>query len=177
MHFNIRQEIAKDHQAVFALTEKAFAEEAMSDHREQFLVERLRKSPAFLPELSLVALAQKEVVGHILLTKIMINDGEKAFPSLALAPVSVHPNFQGQGIGGKLILAAHERARALGFTSIVLIGHENYYPRFGYERAEKFGIDLPFPAPPENCLAIALVEGGLAGVGGMVAYPSAFFEE
>ncbi|MEM9259618.1 MAG: N-acetyltransferase [Bacteroidota bacterium] len=176
MDLSIRQETSSDYPAVFALIKSAFEQEVHSDHREQFLVERLRRSRAFIPALSLVAECHGELVGHILLTKIQIKNGEKVFPSLALAPVSVLPSQQGKGIGGKLIRAAHELASSLGHQSIVLLGHAEYYPRFGYERADKYGITLPFPAPAENCLVIALVQDGLMGVSGQVEYPPTFFE-
>ncbi|MEM9525984.1 MAG: N-acetyltransferase [Bacteroidota bacterium] len=176
MDLSIRQETTSDYPAVFALIKSAFEKEVHSDHREQFLVERLRSSPAFIPALSLVAESHGKIVGHILLTSIWIKNGDKAFPSLALAPVSVLPNKQGNGIGAKLIREAHERATCLGHQSVVLLGHAGYYPRFGYERADKYGIRLPFPAPPENCLVTALTPAGLAGVTGTVEYPQAFFE-
>ncbi len=62
----------------------------------------------------------------------------------------------------------------LAFTSIVLIGHANYYPRFGYQQADQYGIEWPFDVPRENCMAIELVKDGLKGVSGMVEYPKEF---
>ena len=116
----------------------------MSDHKEQFLVQRLRKSDAFIPELSLIAENENKIVGHILLTKLKIKNGQKKFDSLALAPVSVLPEYQGNGIGGMLIKEAHKKAKELGYQSVILLGHEKYYPKFGYKQADKFGIELPF---------------------------------
>ena len=176
MNIHIRQEEPADHPAVFRLIEEAFREEPMSDHTEQFLVERLRKSNAFIPELSLVAVDGGKIVGHILLTRIKIKNDLNEFDSLSLAPVSVLPAYQRQGIGSRLIEKAHEIAKGLGHTSVILIGHENYYPRFGYRPASQFGIRLPFDAPEANCLAIELTNKGLASVQGAVVYPSAFFE-
>lgn len=173
---HIRQETKSDFGAVCKLIEKAFENEAMSDHKEHFLVERLRQSDVFMPELSLVAEIDGTVVGHVLLTKITINNGTQSFESLALAPVSVLPDYQGKGIGGKLIIEAHEKAKALGQTSIVLLGHDQYYPRFGYKQADTFGIKLPFDVPKENVMVIELVENGLSGVSGVVEYPQEFFE-
>lgn len=171
----IRQEIESDHNAVFQLIEQAFRGEALSDHQEQFLVERLRKSSAFIPELSLVAEDNGKIAGHILLTRIKIKNDTNSYDSLALAPVSVLPEYQGHGIGGRLITESHKVATALGFKSIVLLGHEEYYPRFGYQRAEGFGIKLPFDVPTENCMAIELVEDGLKGVSGTVEYAKEFY--
>ncbi len=85
----IRQEKSTDFKAVFGLIEKAFKTEKLSDHKEQFLVERLRKSSSFIPELSMVAEIENKIVGYILLTKLKIKNDQKEFDSLALAPVSV----------------------------------------------------------------------------------------
>ena len=172
----IRQEIKKDHKQVFKVIEKAFKDAEFAQNTEQFLVERLRKSNAFLPELSMVAEVDGKIVGHILLTKLKIKDKSNEFDSLALAPVSVLPKFQGKGIGEKLILESHKKAKELGYKSIILLGYEKYYSRFGYKRADKFGIELPFEVPKENCMAIELVEKGLKGVKGMVEYPKEFNE-
>ena len=172
----IRQEKVSDHKEVFNVIQTAFRSAAFTNHREQFLVERLRESDAFIPELSLVAEVDSGIVGHILLTKIGIDDGTEVFPSLALAPVSVLPSFQRKGIGSSLILHSHVRARELGYQSIVLLGHAEYYPRFGYERSDTYAIDLPFEAPKENCMVLRLVKEGLDGVSGMVVYPKAFHD-
>jgi len=176
MKITIRQENTYDFKAVFELIEEVFRTEKLSDHREQFLVERLRKSSAFIPELSMVAEIRNKIVGHILLTKLKIKNDQNEFDSLALAPVSVLPEYQGNGIGGALIEQAHKTAKELEYKSIVLLGHENYYPRFGYQLADKFGIKLPFDVPPENCMVIELTENGLKGVNGTVEYPKEFIE-
>ena len=172
----IRQETIKDHKEVFNLIESAFKDAEFADNTEQFLVERLRKSDAFIPDLSMVAEIDGKIVGHILLTKLKVKNETKEFDSLALAHISVLPEFQGQGIGGKLIVESHKKAKQLGHKSIILLGHENYYPRFGYEQVDKFGIELPFEVPKENCMAIELVENGLNGISGMVEYPKEFNE-
>ncbi|MDR2230998.1 GCN5 family acetyltransferase [Elizabethkingia ursingii] len=177
MNILFRQENKDDYAAVFNLIQRAFEKEEMSDHSEQYLVERLRNSEAFIPELSIVAEINQNIAGHILLTRIkVINNKNEEFDSLALAPVSVLPEYQGKGIGGKLIETAHKKAKELGFGSVILLGHENYYPRFGYEIAKKYGIKLPFEVPDENCMAIELIKGALEGVEGTVVYPKAFFE-
>ena len=176
MDINVREEQQTDYDAVFELIEKAFEKSTLSDHREQFLVQRLRKSIAFVPELSMVAEIENKIVGHILLTKLKIKNRQDEFDSLALAPVSVLPEYQGKGIGGMLIQEAHKRASQLGHKSIVLLGHERYYPKFGYKQADNFGIELPFDVPKENCMVIELTENGLKGVNGTVEYPKEFNE-
>lgn len=176
MIINIRKEEGKDYSAVFELVKIAFQNKGYSDQTEHFLVEKLRKSDAFIPELSLVAIVNDTIVGHILLTKVKIKNGNQEAESLSLAPVSVLPAFQGKGVGSRLIKMAHAKAIELGFKSIVLLGSEQYYPKFGYQRADLFGINLSFDAPQENCMVIELVKNALKDVKGMVEYPKAFYE-
>lgn len=172
----IRKEEVKDYTAVFNLIAKAFETEEQSDHREQFLVEQLRDSGSFVDELSLVALYNDKIVGHLLLTKIKINNNYQSFDSLALAPVSVLPEYQKLGVGSKLILAGHQKAIEMGFLSVVLLGHKDYYPRFGYQPCEMFHIRLPFDVPADFCMALELIPGSLKGVSGVVEYDAAFSE-
>ncbi len=176
MKISIRQETVADYPIVFNLIEKAFRKEVLSDKKEQFLVERLRKSNGFIPELTLVAEIQQQIVGYILLSKIIIDAGTDKYITLALAPVAVLPDFQKKGIGGQLIEKAHQTAKELGFQSIILLGHEKYYPKFGYQPLHQFGIFLPFDAPKENCMAIELVPDALKNKEGNVIYPKEFFE-
>lgn len=176
MNIVIRQETSFDHDVVFSLVEKAFRGVKHSDNREHFLVERLRRSEVFIPELSLVAEVGNEIVGHILLTKIKIENDTPTFDSLALAPVSVLPEFQGKGVGGKLIADAHDRAKELGYASIILLGEPKYYSRFGYVPAKTYNIYLPFEGVEEFSMAIELTENALQNVSGTVAYPKEFYE-
>jgi len=175
MNITIQQESNSDHKIVFELIRAAFKEEKYSDQKEHFLVAHLRNSTAFIPALSLVAVVENKIVGHILLTKIKIKNQEDTVDSLALAPVSVLPSFQKKGIGSQLITYAHQRAKDLGFKSIILVGHKDYYPRFGYQPLGQYGITLPFELPPENCFGIELVENALKAIEGVVEYPKAFY--
>ena len=175
MSISIRQETEQDHNTVYEIIAEAFANKPHSDGSEPELVNRLRKSDAFIPELSLVAEFDGKLVGHLLLTKVTIKNVTQEFESLALAPVSVHPELQGRGIGAALIHAAHQKAKELRHNSVVLLGHEDYYPRFGYNAAEEFGITFTFEAPSENCMAVELSPHALDGVSGEVVYPKEFF--
>ena len=175
MVVKLRQETIADYEAVFKIIEEAFKSEEYSDNKEKFLVERLRNSKAFIPQLALVAETDSIIVGHILLTKIQIKNDHESFESLALAPVSVKPNYQKMGIGGQLIKEAHRIAKELGYKSIVLLGHAEYYPKFGYQLCRNYGIKIPFDAPEENCLVVELVEDGLKGVNGIVEYTREFY--
>jgi predicted N-acetyltransferase YhbS len=171
----IRQETPNDHTTVFSLTEEAFREMKFSKQDEQFLVERLRKSEAFIPELSLVAELDGQVVGHIMLTKMTIRKDDMGYSTLGLAPVSVLPAYQCQGIGSSLIREAHRIAKEMGYESVVLIGHPTYYPRFGYQVAGNYGISFPFEAPAECCMVAELFEGALEGVSGLIEHPKEFY--
>lgn len=176
MKVEIRQEREGDHKEVFELVKQAFADQEFSDHREHHLVERLRSTTAFIPELSLVAVCEGRIAGHILLTKVEIVDDNVVYGSLALAPVSVIPSMQGKGIGSQLIRYAHKQAKLLGYESVIVLGHEYYYPQFGYRPLSTFGIHLPFDTPNENCMGIELTTNALSNVKGMVRYPKEFFE-
>lgn len=172
----VRQETNADFSRVREIVKNAFLHAEFTDHDEHNLVERLRNSEGFIPELSLVAVVDDEIVGHILFTKIAINDGITRVTSLALAPVSVIPELQGKGIGKKLVEKGHEIAKTLGFNSVIVLGHSTYYPRFGYLAASHFGIAAPFYTPDDAFMAIEIKDQGLANVKGLVEYPEAFFE-
>jgi len=171
----IRKENTYDHNWVVELTEKAFETLEISDHNEGRLVDKLRKAPTFTEELSLVAELNGQVVGHILFTPIIIDNNPQQFQSLVLAPVSVLPEFQKMGIGGQLICSGHQKAVELGFQSAILIGHPEYYPRFGYKSASTWGIKTHYELPSDDVfMAIELTEGSLSNVSGMVIFPPEF---
>jgi len=173
----IRKETLRDYDRVIELTEKAFETLEISDHNEGKLVDKLRKAPTFIPELSLVAELDGQLVGHILFTPLQIKNEQNSYNSLVLGPVSVLPEFQKRGIGGKLIRAGHQKAKELGFQSVILIGHREYYPRLGYKPASTWGIKTQVPLPSDDVfMAVEIADGGLKGVAGMVIFPPEFGE-
>lgn len=178
MTITIRQETANDSPAVSCLIKDAFADVPESDHSEHLLVKRLHRSDTFIPQLSLVAETEdKNIVGYILLTRIEIVSENSSIPSLSVAPLAVSPRFQRQGIGGRLLREAHRIAVSMGYETAVLLGHKDYYPRFGYRKTDEFGIKLPFEAPSEYCMIIELVPDAIRKVvQGEVHYPDIFFE-
>jgi len=95
---------------------------------------------------------------------------------LALAPLAVDPAYQRKGIGGELIKAAHQRAKELGFQAIVILGHPQYYPKFGYQKSIDYGISLPFEVPAENATVLALNPDALKGIHGELKYAKEFYE-
>ncbi|MGF9854630.1 N-acetyltransferase [Bacillus paramobilis] len=171
----IRQEQQNDYKKTEEVVQQAFLHEEFSDKTEHDLVKRIRECDAFVPELSIVAV-DEEIVGHIMLSKITIEKGATSVESLALAPVSVARGHQKKGIGGKLIGAALEKAIELGYGSVVVLGHPEYYPKFGFKKASEWNIKAPFEVPDEVFMVIELSENALQGVEGIVQYSSAFAE-
>ncbi len=176
MDIKIRQEKEKDYKLSEDLVEKAFKNAEHTDHKEHFLVAKLRRSDSFLPELSLVAEVNGIIVGHIMLTKLLIENGDKIHDSLALAPISVLPEYQNNGIGGKLIRESLNIAKEIGFKSVIVLGHDKYYPRFGFRPTNIWGIKAPFDVPAEAFMALELEAGALDGVAGTVVYGKEFLE-
>ena len=150
--FEIRQENKKDYDEVYKVVKTVFETAEHSDGNEQDLVVALRKSKNFIPELSLVAIQDKKIVGYILFTKINIGKYEE----LALAPLAILPEYQKQGIGKKLIEKGHKIAKGLGFHYTVVLGSEKYYPKFGYVPASQYGIKAPFEVLDENFMVMKL---------------------
>ena len=171
----IRQEQQNDYSKTEEVVKEAFLNEEFSDKTEHELVSRIRKCDAFIPELSIVAV-DEEIVGHIMLSKITIEKDGVSVDSLALAPVSVARGHQKKGIGGKLIGAALEKAKELGYVSVVVLGHPEYYPKFGFKKASEWNIKAPFEVPDEVFMAMELRGDALQGVEGIVQYSSAFAE-
>ncbi|MDM5194499.1 N-acetyltransferase [Bacillus hominis] len=171
----IRQEQQNDYKKTEEVVQQAFLNEEFSDKTEHELVSRIRKCDAFIPELSIVAV-DEEIVGHIMLSKITIEQDGTSVESLALAPVSVARDHQKKGIGGKLIVAALEKAKELGYGSVVVLGHPEYYPKFGFKKASEWNIKAPFEVPDEVFMVIELSENALQGVEGVVRYSDAFAE-
>ena len=172
MEITIRKEIAKDYSDVYAINKQAFEEE-----EEAKLVDKLRSSIAFIPELSLVATIDNNIVGHILFTKIkIIDDKGNENESLALAPMAVSPNYQKTGIGGQLIRNGLDKAREMNFKSVIVLGHDKYYPKFGFEPTTKWAITSPYDVPTNVFMGLELVDDGLKNVSGMVQYSKEFDE-
>ncbi len=170
MDILVRKEQTTDFDAVYEINKNAF-----ETNEEADLVNRLRNSNSFVSDLSLVAESDNKVVGHILFTKIKINSPTgKVFVSLALAPMAVQNKCQNQGIGSELIKKGLEKATSLGFDSVIVLGHETYYPKFGFSPASKFDIKAPFEVPDTAFMAIELEAGSLKSPNGVVGYAKEF---
>ncbi len=149
---------------------------AFNGDKEAKLVEKLRKTSLYVSNLSIVAKYKNKIIGHVLFYPIEINAGKRKCVSLALAPISVLPEFQRRGTGSKLIKKGLEEAKRLGFKSVIVLGHSEYYPRFGFETASKYGISAPFDVPEKVFFAIELEKNALKNCGGTVEYPKEFNE-
>jgi putative acetyltransferase len=167
----IRPELPTDHRAIGEVHEQAF-----SRSNEAHLVEAIRASPGFIPELSLVAERQGAIVGHVMFSTVALENQAGCVSVLALAPLAVRPEWQRQGLGSRLVRAGLERAAALGHLAVILIGHPSYYPRFGFIPARAFGIEPPMPLPNEVFMVLPLQADNLDGVCGTLIYPLAFDE-
>lgn len=165
----IRKEEPKDYETIYAVVKDAFDSAEHADGNEQDLVNDLRKGEAFIPDLSLVAEIDGKIVGHIMFTRATV--GESTV--LALAPLSVLPEYQRRGIGISLIQAGHKIADQLGYGYSIVLGSEKYYPKAGYLPAGKFGIKPPFDVPDENFMAYK-IKGNAPDVYGVIRYAKEF---
>lgn len=173
MEIIIRKANENDYESIYSLVEAAFLNAEHTDHDEHNLIKRLRKSESFIPELSIVAEKNEEIVGYILFTKALVDSST----IIALAPLAVAPKMQGKGIGKQLINEGHRTSANLGYKGCIVLGHEKYYPRFGYKRASEFSIIPPFEVPDENFMAIEFFKNSLSTVKGTVKYAKEFFED
>lgn len=165
----IQAEQSEDIQAIHSVNRLAFGQ---AD--EALLVRRIRESSEFIPELSLVAVKNSRLVGHILFSRIHIQTPRGNVAALSLAPMAVLPEFQNQGIGSDLVREGLKKSRELGHKIVVVIGHPWFYPRFGFVPARKKGLDLDFPVPDEAFMVCERTPRALDGNAGKVVYPPAF---
>lgn len=170
MRVDIREEVNEDQRAVHQLIQEAFGRE-----NEALLVDKLRNSPAYIPELSLVAQVDSVLAGYILFTKNrIINEDGSQFESLSLAPLAVGTSYRKKGIGKQLISAGLTRAKVLGYSSVLVLGHENYYQKFGFLPADNWHIVPPFKVPRNVFQAMELSPQSLTHVSGTVNFPKEF---
>ena len=152
MDIQIRQERQEDYQQIRELVRNAFALTEHSDGDEHNLIERLRLSPKYIPELSLVAVSGDIILGHIMFSKISVGQSEVIAP----APLSVRTDWQRKGIGKLLITTGHRLARKMGYSCSVVLGDPDYYSRFGYVKASNYGIIAPYDVPNEYYMVCEL---------------------
>ena len=167
----IRRETAADHAAIGEVVAAAFGSEA-----EAQLVEAIRASDAYVPELALVAELEGSVVGHVMVSFVGLDDLAGNVRTIAsLSPLAVAPDRQGQGIGTALVAAVTAEADRRGEPVVVLEGNPKYYGRLGFEPSAPQGITITLPswAPPEAAQMMRLGSYDPA-IRGHVIYPPAF---
>jgi putative acetyltransferase len=168
----VEPERPDDHPAVRAVVLAAFA----TQPEVVDLVELIRASPEYVPELALVARVDGAVAGFVMLSHAeLVEESGERHRVLTLSPLAVAPAVQGRGIGSALVRAGLAEAERLGEPLVVLEGSPQYYPRFGFRDSREFGIAMPLPdwAPPEAGMACALAAYD-ARVRGRLVYPPAF---
>jgi putative acetyltransferase len=163
--FRVREEKPDDKTEVRRVNEAAFGRPDEAD-----LVDRLREEGAILA--SLVAEVVTQIVGHILFSRMWIETTESHVEAVALAPMAVMPEHQRHGIGGAMIRAGLDLLRARGEAIVIVLGHPNYYPRFGF--SSEFTQSLQHPFRRDAYMALELQPAALAKVRGKIRYPAAF---
>jgi putative acetyltransferase len=161
----IRAEQPRDRDQIRTVTESAFGRADEAD-----LIDRLRAEGVVL--LSLVAELSGKIVGHILFSRMTVETAKGPVAAVSLAPMAVLPDHQNRQIGSQLIRHGLARLTEQGERVVIVLGHEHYYPRFGFSSAKARPLASPFP--PEAFMALELAAGALAGIEGAVKYPAAF---
>ncbi|HLF84512.1 MAG TPA: N-acetyltransferase [Blastocatellia bacterium] len=160
----IRNEAPDDYPAVHELNERAFGGPA-----EARLVDMLRAANKAL--ISLVALHENRIVGHILFSPVTV--AEATENAVGLAPMSVLPEFQNRGIGSRLVRDGLEECKKKGYDVVVVLGHTRFYPRFGFVRAKDYGLDNEYSAG-DSFMVMELEKGVLQRIRGLVKYAPEF---
>lgn len=165
----IRPESPADASAVRRLNELAFGQPAEAD-----LVEKLRAACG--DALSLVAVAD-DVVGHILFTPVVVEGASRRVVGMGLAPMAVLPDRQRQGIGSQLVRRGLDMLRQRGCPFVVVVGHPEYYPRFGFEPASAHALVSQWDGMPDAAFMVLILDDhAMAGVRGVARYRGEFDE-
>jgi len=126
--------------------------------------------------LSLVAVQDDSIIGHIAFSPVKVESERSTFEAITLAPMAVLPAYQSKGIGSQLVRAGLEECRDLGHEVVFVLGHPDYYPRFGFVLAKPKDIGCEFEVPDEAWMVLELREGALAGRRGTVIFQPEFRE-
>lgn len=170
MDMHIRHASAADAQSIGALSVAAFG--AGEGPEIAALIDALVADPSAQPVLSLVAAAAETLVGHILFSRVTIPGARVPLAAAILAPLAVHPGYQRRGVGGRLIGTGLQRLKAAGVDLVFVLGHPDYYSRYGFSAAGSRGFEAPYRIPPEHADAWMYLQLGPArdaGIRGRVA--------
>jgi putative acetyltransferase len=172
MRVNVRPEAVDDHRSIERVVRTAFGSDV-----EARLVAAIRASENYVAELALVAEIDGEIVGHVMISYVTLDDGTTQRPILSLSPLAVAPAHQKLGIGSALVIESTVRADELGEPFVVLEGSPDYYGRLGFEYSVPLGVEISLPswAPPEAAQLLRLKNYD-PSIRGRVIYPPAFAE-
>lgn len=162
----VREATAADTAELLLVEKQAFDED-----EESQLVERLLADPTARPLLSLVAVNDTQMVGHILFTSVRLSNSGHSIPSSILAPLAVIPAAQGRGVGGELINAGLSLISESGVELVFVLGYPDYYSRFGFRPAGEVGFEAPYPIAEEHAdawMVRELCSGIIGDVSGKV---------
>jgi putative acetyltransferase len=162
----VRGEADADRAAVRAVNEAAFDSPAEAD-----IVDALRAKGLEL--VSLVAERDGVILGHILFSPVSLR-GHHELKLMGLGPVAVLPRHQREGIGSALVREGLSRCVQLGAHAVVVVGHPQYYPRFGFEAASRYGLRCEYDVPDDVFMLVELSRASLRGVSGLIRYDEAF---
>lgn len=163
---HIRPEAHTDRATVRAVNEAAFGTPAEAD-----LVEALHRKD--MPLISLVAEVDGKVVGYILFSPVSLA-GHTNTKFMGLAPMAVAPDYQRRGIGSALVRQGLGHCKDLGYSAVVVVGHPEYYPRFGFVPADRYALRCEYDVPADVFMVVELEAGALNDASGLVRYDDAF---
>ena len=167
MIIELRLEEEKDYKIVEELTREAFWNNFVPGCDEHLLIHNLRKSEEFVKELDFVAIYGNKIVGNIVYVKSKIINNGMEYIVLTFGPVSVLPEFQNKGIGGKLINHTIKLAKEIGYKSIIIYGFPEYYKRFGFKESKQYKITNRDKKYPAALLVLELYPNALNGIEGI----------
>ena len=156
----IREEQQQDIPGIRDVNKRAFGQSQEAD-----VVDKLRRSCNDL--LSMVAVVNNRVVGHVLFSPATVASEVRTVEGMALAPMAVLPEYQRQGIGSELIRAGVARLASRGCPFVIVLGHAEYYPRFGFEPASRYGIRCEWEVPDDVFMILLLDNAAMRGVSGV----------
>jgi putative acetyltransferase len=163
---HIRPEADADRPAIYSVNKAAFETSA-----EANLVDTLRAKAGQL--ISLVAEIDEQIVGHIFFSAVSLTERPE-LSLMGLGPMAVLPKHQRQGVGSALVREGLKRCKQQGYEAVVVVGHPEYYPRFGFVPASRYGIRCEYDVPDDVFMIVELVAGTLWGASGLIRYDEAF---
>ena len=167
----IREERREDYQAVRDVNNQAF-----NQPQEGMIIEKIRESGVEI--LSLVAIIDNKIVGHIFFSPVRMEEQPTLKDGMGLAPMAVLPDYQQQGIGSKLIKEGIQRLKLKSVPYIIVLGHKDYYPKFGFETASKYGLKCQWDGVPDEAFMVMILDDKMKPkIHGVAKYSDEFDEE